>query len=175
MWICRHSKDSNRVDMPGRVHSTIVKLARSGQSPVLLLRECGLADNMLEYLPSLLSRPIQYYSCFISYSTTDQFFADRLYADLQAKGVRCWFAPHTVKADEKIRAQGSKQKLATPNSGRFGRGNKRSFQSAWYLLAALRNGKRSTPTRAGTRPARSLNISSPISPTGRTAIATRVC
>ena len=42
-------------------------------------------------------QPFQYFSCFISYSTHDQEFADRLYADLQAKGVRCWFAPHDIQ------------------------------------------------------------------------------
>ena len=31
-------------------------------------------------------------------SSTDQEFAERLYSDLQAKGVRCWFAPHDVFA-----------------------------------------------------------------------------
>ena len=36
------------------------------------------------------------YSCFISYSSKDQDFAERLYADLQNKGVRCWFAPHDL-------------------------------------------------------------------------------
>jgi hypothetical protein len=39
---------------------------------------------------------IQFYSCFISYSGKDQVFADRLHADLQNKGVRCWFAPHDL-------------------------------------------------------------------------------
>jgi hypothetical protein len=32
-------------------------------------------------------------------------FADRLHADLQAKGVRCWFAPHDIRAGEKIHEQ----------------------------------------------------------------------
>jgi hypothetical protein len=36
------------------------------------------------------------YSCFISYSSKDQDFAERLHADLQNKGVRCWFAPHDL-------------------------------------------------------------------------------
>ena len=43
-----------------------------------------------------MNQPIQHYSCFISYSTKDQKFADQLYADLQNKGVRCWFAPHDL-------------------------------------------------------------------------------
>jgi uncharacterized protein YjbI with pentapeptide repeats len=35
-------------------------------------------------------------SCFISFSAKDQLFAARLHADLQNKGVRCWFAPHDL-------------------------------------------------------------------------------
>jgi hypothetical protein len=30
-------------------------------------------------------------------------FAERLYADLQNKGVRCWFAPHDMRIGEKFR------------------------------------------------------------------------
>jgi hypothetical protein len=44
----------------------------------------------------LLGEAIQFYSCFISYSSKDQMFADRLHADLQNAGVRCWFAPHDL-------------------------------------------------------------------------------
>ncbi len=51
------------------------------------------------------SQPFQYYSCFISYSTHDQEFAERLHADLQAKGVRCWFAPHDIRGGEEIQEQ----------------------------------------------------------------------
>jgi uncharacterized protein YjbI with pentapeptide repeats len=71
-------------------------LQKSGRLPLSFLRGVGLPDNFIEYLPSLLNQPIQHYSCFISYSTKDQKFADQLYADLQNKGVRCWFAPHDL-------------------------------------------------------------------------------
>jgi uncharacterized protein YjbI with pentapeptide repeats len=47
----------------------------------------------------------EFFSCFISYSTKDQEFADRLYADLQAKGVRCWFAPHEIQGGRKVHEQ----------------------------------------------------------------------
>jgi hypothetical protein len=53
----------------------------------------------------MAGRPIEYYSCFISYSTKDQEFADRLYADLQAKGERYWFAPHDIQGGRKIHEQ----------------------------------------------------------------------
>jgi hypothetical protein len=64
--------------------------------PSHFLRGCGLPESLIDYLPSLRGNPIQFYSCFISYSSKDQIFADRLYADLQNKGVRCWFAPHDL-------------------------------------------------------------------------------
>ena len=48
-------------------------------------------------------QPIQFYSCFISYSSRDQEFAERLHADLQAKGVRIWFAPHDLPIGARIR------------------------------------------------------------------------
>jgi hypothetical protein len=62
----------------------------------------GLPDQFIEYLPSLLGQAIQYYSCFISYSSKDQDFAERIHADLQNHGVRCWFAPHDLSIGEDI-------------------------------------------------------------------------
>jgi uncharacterized protein YjbI with pentapeptide repeats len=77
----------------------------SGPLPLSFLRGCGVPDVLIEYLPSLLGQAIQFYSCFISYSTDDQDFADRLHADLQNKGVRCWFAPHDIQAGRKLEEQ----------------------------------------------------------------------
>ena len=57
--------------------------------------------NMRALVDSML--PVDFYSCFISYSSKDQGFAERLYADLQSKGVRCWFAPEEMKTGDKIR------------------------------------------------------------------------
>jgi len=51
---------------------------------------------------SLAGTPIEFYSCFISYSTKDQEFAERLHADLQAKGVRCWFAEEDLKIGDRF-------------------------------------------------------------------------
>jgi len=34
--------------------------------------------------------PIQFYSCFISYSHEDKPFARRLHDTLQGQGIRCW-------------------------------------------------------------------------------------
>ena len=83
-------------------HGTLI---HSGMLPLIFLRGCGLPDNYITYLPSLLNQVIQFYSCFISYSTKDQDFAERLHADLQNKGVRCWFAPHDIAGGKKIHEQ----------------------------------------------------------------------
>lgn len=46
-----------------------------------------------------------YHTCVLSYATEDQAFAEKLHADLQNKGVSCWFAPHDLKVGDKLRAQ----------------------------------------------------------------------
>jgi hypothetical protein len=92
--ICQHAGPST-ID-----HRTLIK---SGKLPLNFLRGCGLPDRLIEYLPSLLNDPIQFYSCFISYSSKDHRFAERLHADLQNKDVRCWFAPEDLKIGAKIR------------------------------------------------------------------------
>ena len=64
-----------------------------------------MPDEFIEFVQHVRASPTEYYSCFISYSTKDQAFADRLYADLQANGVRCWFAAHDIKGGQKIHEQ----------------------------------------------------------------------
>jgi len=54
---------------------------------------------------STRGQEIQFYSCFLSYSTKDQEFADRLYLDLKEKGVNCWFAPHDIRGGRKVHEQ----------------------------------------------------------------------
>ena len=78
---------------------------RSGNLPARFLWGCGFPEALIQYLPSILSEPIQFYSCFISYSTKDQVFADQLYGDLYNQGVRCWFAPHNIQGGKKIHEQ----------------------------------------------------------------------
>jgi hypothetical protein len=76
-----------------------------GKIPEPFLRGCGVRDALMGYLPQIFNamEPIQFYSCFISYSSKDTPFAERLYGDLQNKGVRCWFAPEDLKIGERIR------------------------------------------------------------------------
>jgi hypothetical protein len=69
------------------------------------LRGVGVPENLIAFAKSLVTEPIQFHSCFISYSTKNQDFADRLHADLQDHGVRCWFAPQDIKGGKKLHEQ----------------------------------------------------------------------
>lgn len=73
--------------------------------PEVFLRGAGVPEEFITYMKSLVANPIEVYSCFISYSTKDQEFAERLHTDLQNKNVRCWFAPHDVQGGRKLHEQ----------------------------------------------------------------------
>ncbi len=76
-----------------------------GKIPEIFLKGAGVQESFLTNMRALVEAmsPIDFYSCFISYSSKDENFANRLYADLQAKGVRCWFAPEDMKTGDVIR------------------------------------------------------------------------
>ena len=78
-----------------------------GRIPPSFLRGCGVPDALITYIPSLVAAQtgIQYRSLFISYSIEDHQFAERLSADLEANGFRCWFAPHNDCDDEWMKEQ----------------------------------------------------------------------
>jgi hypothetical protein len=76
-----------------------------GNIPEVFLRGCGVPEQFITYAKSLTINAIQFYSCFISYSKENQEFAERVYADLQNHGVRCWFAPHHIQGGKKILEQ----------------------------------------------------------------------
>lgn len=51
----------------------------------------GVSTTLLEYLPSILETdPLQFYACFISYSTRDEWFAEPLDQDLNEAGIKTW-------------------------------------------------------------------------------------
>jgi len=67
------------------------------------LDKAGVPNEYIELFRSRVGHPIQYYSVFISYSTKDQALAERLYADLRQKGIRCWFASEDLKIGDRFR------------------------------------------------------------------------
>ena len=73
--------------------------------PEVFLRGADVPEPFITNMKALVAAmsPIEFYSCFISYSTKDQEFADRLHADLQSKGVRCWLASEDLKTGDRFR------------------------------------------------------------------------
>lgn len=65
-----------------------------GDVPGVFLRGCGIPEVFIQHLPGLVSQPIQFSSCFISFNYTDRPFALKLYDRLQEKGIRCWLDEH---------------------------------------------------------------------------------
>ena len=77
-------------------------LQRSGALPREFLRGLGLPDVFIDNLATVVGQ-LPYADCFISFASADQEFADRLYRDLQAAGVRCWYAPKHLAVGAKTR------------------------------------------------------------------------
>lgn len=66
------------------------------------LRGCGVAQHLIEYFASMIGRPIEFYSGFISYSHADRSFARALHDALQGRGIRCWLDEHDMKPGDRI-------------------------------------------------------------------------
>ena len=87
---------------------SIDTLYKSGGSiPESFLRGCGVPDDFITFIPSHfgIKQAIQFYSCFISYSTKDEEFARRLYSRMRDEHLRVWFAPEDVKGGQKLYEQ----------------------------------------------------------------------
>ena len=94
------TKNLDSIDHHGPSTIGIDTLYKSkGNIPEVFLRGCGVPDQMIKFARSLTEN----YSCFISYSHKDEEFVKRLWEGLQAKNVRCWYAPHDMKIGDKIR------------------------------------------------------------------------
>lgn len=73
-----------------------------GKIPDVFLRGAGVSENLIAYVGSLVGKPVEFYSCFISYSHTDKAFARRLHDTLQGRGIRCWLDEHQMLAGDDV-------------------------------------------------------------------------
>lgn len=76
-----------------------------GRIPEVFLRGCGVPQDFITYMRSLVVNPVEYNSCFISYSHKDEDFARRLYSELRDRNLRVWYAPEEMKGGEKLHNQ----------------------------------------------------------------------
>ncbi len=63
-----------------------------GDIPEIFLKKAGVPEDFIIYANDLvhMAKPIQFHSCFISYTETDNDFSSTLYNDLIKSGVRVW-------------------------------------------------------------------------------------
>lgn len=76
-----------------------------GRIPKIFLMKAGMPKSFIDNIKSLVNEveDMQLYSCFISYCSKDEAFAQYLYKHLQKKNVRCWFAPENMQIGDRIR------------------------------------------------------------------------
>ena len=102
------AKNLDTVDHPSpSTVGTDTLFTSKGKIPEAFLRGCGVPDVLIECLPTLIAAmaPIQFYSCFISYSGKDDAFARRLHSRLEAEKLRVWFAPEDMRGGKKSKDQ----------------------------------------------------------------------
>ena len=86
----------------GRSAVSISTLYRShGKIPESFLRGCRVPDDYISYMRSLVGNRVDVCTCFISYSTKNEAFAEGLHAELEKRAVRCWFAPEDLKIGDR--------------------------------------------------------------------------
>lgn len=83
----KNIEHANHVEPSIIDHRTI---AISESLPVTFLRGCGLSDDLIEYYRFTKATLSNFYKCFISFTEADDEISEKLYNNLQDKGIRCW-------------------------------------------------------------------------------------
>lgn len=76
-----------------------------GNIPEEFLRGAGVPEHFISYTGYLNEKAFKHNSCFISFSGNDRNFVEKIGADLQREGVRCWYAPEEMKMGDAFRQQ----------------------------------------------------------------------
>lgn len=104
----REVKGLSDIRSLGPAEISISTIYRSeGQIPEGFLLDCGVPESFITQIPALVAalQPVQFHSCFISYSSRDEAFARRLHERMRTAGLRVWFAPEDIKGGEKLYEQ----------------------------------------------------------------------
>jgi hypothetical protein len=79
---------------------------RSGaEIPEVFLRGAGVPNEFITYMKSLVGKPIEFHSCFISCSHKDEEFTKRLHSRMHDEGLRVWYAPEDIRGGQSIDEQ----------------------------------------------------------------------
>jgi hypothetical protein len=93
--------DSTRHASPSTIDLETIYRSK-GRISEVFLRGAGVPEDFIVYMKSLAGKAIEFCSCFISYSSQDADFAQRLFNDLQARNVRCWKFDENAKWGEPV-------------------------------------------------------------------------
>jgi hypothetical protein len=90
---------------PSRISTD--SFSTSDSLPRVFLEGCGVPKHAIDYIPSVFkeAQPIQFYSCFISYSQKDNKFVEMLHARLLNEQIHVWFAPEDMRGGQEIYPQ----------------------------------------------------------------------
>lgn len=89
----------NIIDINTLVHS-------GGSIPDRFLRGSGVPEQIIAGIPSMFgSVPMDFYSCFISYSHKDEEFCEQLYKSLRIEKLSVFYAPEHMKGGKKLHEQ----------------------------------------------------------------------
>lgn len=81
---------------PSRISYEALFNPKNKSVPEIFWRDCGVDEETIQHMKDRSWQPIQFYSCFISYSHSDKSFARRLHDALQGRGIRCWLDEHQL-------------------------------------------------------------------------------
>jgi TIR domain/Pentapeptide repeats (8 copies) len=78
-----------------------------GKISEAFLLGCGVQESFITQIQALVGavQPIQFHSCFISYSEKDMEFAKRLHERMRREALRVWFAPEDMKGGDYLKDQ----------------------------------------------------------------------
>jgi hypothetical protein len=81
--------EATRHQRPSSIGIDTIVRSRGRIAPEFL-RAAGVPEALVKYVIGLSRDALAFYSCFISYTEKDNRLSQRLYRDLEARGVRCW-------------------------------------------------------------------------------------
>ena len=93
---CDLSSAKGLVDTKHLTGSTFDFATIAQNLPTTFLRHAGVSEALIRSSQAASGAANSYQSCFISYSSKDEIFAEKLCRDLLRNGVGCWFAPHDL-------------------------------------------------------------------------------
>src|SRR5205085_992309 len=104
---CPGCLTQSEIDVTAHLCFELWKNYIPGVSYATALIDCPFCNSVLKQGPpkTTTHQSIKFHSCFISYSSKDREFANRIYADLRKQGVPCWFAHEDLKIGDKFWGQ----------------------------------------------------------------------